>query len=167
MPQATQTSGVTGDTTRDGVPVAAGDAVRGRCATGTPLSGGCLCGALRYRLGPPRCASTLCHCESCRRASGAHSVGWVTVRPQDVEWLTGTPREFGSSPGVWRGFCATCGTPLTYRSERRPEEFDVTLASLDDPGAMPPADHIWMADAVAWDRPADGLPQFPAGRPAP
>jgi hypothetical protein len=128
------------------------------------LTGRCLCGAVRYRLGPRLYAPTLCHCASCRRACGAHAVGWVTVAAQDLAYTAGSPREIESSPGVRRAFCERCGAPLSYRTARRPGEIDVTIGTLDDPGRAAPADHIWMADAPAWDRPADGLPQYPGPR---
>jgi hypothetical protein len=55
---------------------------------------------------------------------------------------------------------------LTYRSEERPGEIDVTVVSLDRPELLPPADHIFMSDAIAWDVPADGLPRFSGTRSA-
>lgn len=128
------------------------------------LTGRCLCGAIRYRCGPLRYAPTLCHCESCRRASGSHAVGWLTVSAADFVCTSGTPHEFESSRGVYRTFCGRCGTPLTYTSARRPGEIDVTLGSLDQPDRVVPVDHIWMADATVWDRPTDGLPQHPGRR---
>jgi hypothetical protein len=131
------------------------------------LTGRCLCGAIRYQCGPPLYPPTLCHCESCRRAAGAHAVGWLTVRPDGLNYETTAPREFESSPGVHRAFCGRCGTALTYRNARRPAEIDVTICSLEHPEAAAPADHIWMQDAPAWDRPTDGLPQYAAGRAVP
>ncbi len=131
------------------------------------LSGRCLCGAIRYQCGPLLYPPTLCHCASCRRASGAHAVGWVTVASGKLVFAAGSPREFASTPGVQRGFCNRCGTPLTYRSAQRPGEVDVTIGSLDEPGLAVPVDHIWMQDASAWDRPQDGLPQYPAARGVP
>ena len=131
------------------------------------LAGRCLCGAIRYQCGPPLYPPTLCHCESCRRAAGAHAVGWLTVRSTELQYTAAAPREFASSPGVHRAFCDRCGTPLTYRNARRPGEIDVTVCSLEQPERVAPADHIWMQDAPSWDRPADGLPQYSAGRTAP
>jgi hypothetical protein len=128
------------------------------------LMGGCFCGSVRYESGRPLYAPTLCHCRSCQRASGAHAVGWYTVRPDTWRVTAGGLVERQSSLGVWRGYCANCHSPLTYRVATRPLEIDVTIASLDDPGAVAPADHIYMADAAAWDEPSDGLPQFLATR---
>jgi hypothetical protein len=128
------------------------------------LTGRCFCKAVRYRCGPLLYPPTLCHCESCRRVAGAHAVGWLTVRRGDLTWVGPAPREFESTPGVHRAFCAQCGTPLTYRNATRPEEIDVTICSLEQPERAAPVDHIWMQDAPPWDRPADGLPQHAASR---
>lgn len=130
------------------------------------LTGRCLCAAVRYRCGPLLYPATWCHCESCRRASGTTPVGWFTVALSSVEIHGDAIRTHRSSPGVERRFCSVCGTPLTYASERRPAEIDLTLGSLDDPDRVTPVDHILMADAPAWDRPADGLPQHAGLRPA-
>lgn len=127
-------------------------------------TGRCLCGAIRYHCGPPLYPPTLCHCESCRRAAGAHAVGWLTVRQEQLVYEAGAPQEYPSSAGVWRAFCGRCGTPLTYRNAQRAGEIDVTIGSLDAPSQVVPVDHIWMQDAPAWDRPNDGLPQHAAGR---
>jgi len=121
--------------------------------------GGCFCGLVRYRCGALLYPPTLCHCESCRRVAGAHSVGWVTVAVETMEFTATKPAEFVSSPGVTRSFCGRCGTPLTYRGEGRQGEIDVILTTLDRAAEVAPADHIYMKDALPWDRPSDGLPR--------
>jgi hypothetical protein len=128
------------------------------------LTGGCLCGAVRFRSSSGPRHSSLCHCTSCRRASGAHSLGWAAVTVGDFEFTAGTPVEYRSSPPVTRTFCGACGSPLTYRHGDWPDIVDVAIGSLDSPGDVPPVDHIWMSDAVAWDRPADGLTQYQKDR---
>ena len=128
------------------------------------ITGGCLCGSVRYESTGVSSHPTLCHCSTCRRASGAHSLGWVTFPRAEFKFTADLPTEFRSSTPASRTFCAKCGTPLTFRHEKYPDDIDVTIGSLDAPGNVPPADHTWMSDAVAWDRPADGLPQYPANR---
>jgi hypothetical protein len=124
------------------------------------LSGRCLCGGVRYQCGAPVMPACFCHCESCRRASGAHAVAWVTVRSNTFEVTRGKVRQYASSPHVLRQFCEVCGSPLTYWNESSPDTIDVTLGTLDAPDAIEPVDHIWMDDALGWDRPSDGRPQF-------
>ncbi len=129
-----------------------------------PITGRCFCGAIRYECGAALYPPTLCHCQSCRRVSGAHALGWLTVATGELRYTRGQPVEFESSPGRHRGFCAGCGSPTSYRSDLRPGEADLTLGTLDAPGRMAPADHIWMEDAPGWDKPGDGLPRYPRGR---
>ena len=116
------------------------------------LTGGCLCGAVRYQssareLYPP----TLCHCRSCQRAAGAHAVAWLTLPADSLRYLAARPSHVESSPGVRREFCGRCGSPLTYRNAQRPGEIDLTLCTLDDANAVAPLDHIWTEDAVHWE----------------
>lgn len=131
------------------------------------FSGRCLCGSVRYESGPLLYPATFCHCASCRRAAGAHAVAWLTVRAEGFRYTGARPVDYVSSPGVLRQFCGTCGTPLTYRSAERAEEVDIGVATLDEAALAAPADHVWMEDALPWDRPGDGLPSFPRGRGVP
>jgi hypothetical protein len=126
-------------------------------ATG-PLNGGCLCGAVRYRCEPPARPAAYCHCTSCRRAAGAHVVAWFTVPTSSLTFTQGQLAIHRSSAPVQRGFCSRCGTQLTYRNDQWPDDVDVTVGSLDEPGRVTPTCHIWMEDAAPWDRPGDGLP---------
>ena len=112
--------------------------------------GGCLCGAVRYRVSGAPQSSAICHCGSCRRASGAAAVPWVTFARSRFTWLAGTPVRYRSSPGVLRQFCGICGSPLTYESEELADTIDVTTASLDDPNGFPPTREVWLAHKLAW-----------------
>jgi hypothetical protein len=126
--------------------------------------GGCLCGFVRYQSAGTPSNATLCHCFSCRHASGSHMLGWITFAKKDFQFTASLPAEYRSSKPVLRTFCPRCGTPLTYRHEDSPNTLDVTMGSLDDPGAQAPKDHTWMSDAVAWDKPIDGLTQYLGNR---
>jgi hypothetical protein len=132
--------------------------------TGTIVEGGCLCGAVRYRASGAESNPTLCHCNSCRRAAGAPVVAWVTFPPAAFSFTQGEPARHRSSPPVERTFCPTCGTSLTYQHADFPNEVDVTIASLDDPSAFPPADHTWTDERIAWLELGDGLPRHPRSR---
>ena len=115
------------------------------------VEGGCLCGAIRYRVAGVPSWSTICHCRTCRKAAGAPSVGWLTFDRGDFTVLRGVPGRFISSPGVLRTFCASCGTHLTYATESRPGDIDVTTISLDDEAEFPPTCELWISHKVSWE----------------
>jgi len=123
--------------------------------------GGCLCGAIRYRATAEPIARTLCHCRSCRLASGAPSLAWTVFRASDFEWLAGTPRGFSSSAGVVRTFCGGCGTSIGYARDSRSDVIDVTTASLDEPDRCAPIVEIWTSQKVDWEATNAALAQFP------
>ena len=129
----------------------------------TRFTGRCFCGSVRYEAqGAPR-NLCYCHCESCRRASGAAAVPWGTFDRHNFRVTRGTLAELRSSKPVWRGFCAACGSSLTYRHATRPAEIDVTLVTLDEAAQLAPQMHVWVADKLPWVRIDDGLPQCPGG----
>ena len=126
----------------------------------TAIEGGCICGAIRYRVSGKPVNSMVCHCRSCRRSAGAPVVAWVTFPAAQVQLLEGRPSEFHSSEPVRRSFCPACGTPLTYEHRDRVGFVDITTCSLDDPGLFPPTHHSWLSHDLAWVRFGDGLPAF-------
>jgi hypothetical protein len=127
----------------------------------TALEGGCLCGGIRYRTSGDPIAIVYCHCNSCRRASGAPVVAWAMWALDCFEFAAGKPGVYVSSPGVERRFCASCGTPLTYVADYMPDLVDVTVASFDNPRALAPQMHIWDSERVPWLALADRLPRHP------
>jgi hypothetical protein len=120
--------------------------------------GRCYCGQLIYRVEGPVHSLCVCHCESCRRAAGAAFVAWGTVDSDRFHIEQGTLKRVRRLQ-IERGFCADCGTSLTYQSH--PAATDFTLASLDDPTLWPPQMHIWVADKLPWVGINDDLPQYP------
>ena len=72
--------------------------------------GGCLCGAVRYRVTGEPVAATLCHCGDCRRASGGTNIAWAVFDLGDFEWLGDEPEDYSSSPGIRWLFCKGCGS---------------------------------------------------------
>jgi len=123
--------------------------------------GGCLCGNVRYRASGEVTNLSYCHCRSCRGASGAPFVAWGTFALAQFEIVKGSPTTNRSSKHVERRFCGQCGTALTYLHAMRPEQIDVTLATLDDAGDLEPLAHIWISQKLPWVLVADGLPQHP------
>ena len=113
--------------------------------------GGCLCSAIRFRVSGEPVFSSLCHCASCRRASGAPTVAWLTFDRGQVEILSGTPRVYRSSQGVVRQFCGACGSQLTYETIASPATIDITTASMDNPNLFPPTLEVWLEHRLAWE----------------
>jgi hypothetical protein len=121
--------------------------------------GGCLCGAVRYRVKGPPLSSSVCHCRSCRLANGAPAVGWVAFHWQDFHLLQGRPASRHSSPQVTRSFCPRCGTPISYRHADDPQVIELTTATLDHPELFPPTREIWLEHKLAWMPVNDSLAQ--------
>lgn len=129
------------------------------------LTGGCLCGQVRYEAEAQPFHETICHCADCRRAAGAPVVAWFSVPRASFRVVAGEPGLYASSAGVTRGFCCGCGTSLTYANDAFPDEIDVAVCSLDDPEAVRPKDHTRTAGKLSWVELGDGLPAFPRTRP--
>lgn len=116
----------------------------------TPITGGCYCGAVRFRAAHEPVYQTNCHCANCRRAIGAQSVAWITVQRLDFEFEKGTPQRYRTDTGAWRTFCEICGTSLTYERDTRPDEIDITTGSLDHPENFPPTKDFFPEEKLPW-----------------
>jgi hypothetical protein len=125
------------------------------------LTGGCLCGAVRYAARGKPMMTAICHCTMCRRAHAAPMVAWIMFEDAEVEWSGEARAEYASSPPVRRSFCGRCGTPLAFVSEEMPGLVDLTVGSLDDPACIQPDFHYWDAERLPWVKVADGLPRHP------
>jgi len=129
--------------------------------TTVSIDGGCLCRAVRYRVAGKPIAQSLCHCRTCRLASGAPSVALVVFPSRYFAFVTGQPASFRSSPEVVRTFCAHCGSPLTYRHDSSPDTVDVTTATLDSPDRFAPTREIWLEHKLAWEKLNEKLDHYP------
>jgi len=123
------------------------------------LEGGCLCGALRYRVEAGEANSAYCHCRMCQRAGGAPVMAWFTVPAQRFSFVRGAPTRYRSSPQAVREFCGNCGAPILFRPDGD-LRVDISSATLDEPDLMPPRYHIWRMSRVGWFETADALPRF-------
>ena len=128
------------------------------------IEGGCLCGAVRYRASAAPTTSMLCHCRSCRRATGASPVAWVTFARDAFAIVHGNAARHASSPRVMREHCARCSTQLTWATADAPDIIDITTCSLDDANAFPPTYHAWLEHSPTWLKFDDGLPGYPRSR---
>ena len=113
------------------------------------LTGGCQCGAVRYRVAATPQGASLCHCRMCQKATGSPYGAYAPMPRDALSFTRGAPRLFQSSDIAERGFCADCGTPLTYRNLTS-ERISVTICSLDDPDSVAPEHQLDALNAVAW-----------------
>src|SRR5690606_20811671 len=130
-----------------------------------PLEGGCLCGAVRYRIDTAPVPGGYCHCRMCQRASAAPVVPWLNVTRAAFAWTRGEPAVYRSSAKAERLFCTSCGTQLAIRDIPDPGSLDVTVVSLDDPAAVRPRHHGWTTSRIPWFEIADDLPRHPEDPP--
>jgi hypothetical protein len=117
--------------------------------------GGCLCGEVRFTLTGPAKWTGYCHCHSCRKHTGAPVSAFAGFEREAVRFTRGAPAIYASSPGVKRGFCARCGSTLTYEGERWPTEMHFHVGALDDPEAFAPTGHAFTEERVGWLHIAD------------
>ncbi len=114
-----------------------------------PITGGCQCGAVRYRLERPPSKVSVCFCRMCQKAVGGYFGAYASSAAADVVWTRGRPSVFASSEAAERGFCEGCGTPLTF-SYRGSGRLSVSAGSLDDPVAMPPTLAYGLEGRAPW-----------------
>jgi hypothetical protein len=113
------------------------------------LTGGCQCGAVRYRLDAPPREANICHCRMCQKALASPFGAFATLPRDKLMFTHGAPKLYQSSAIAERSFCADCGTPLTY-SGVNSHTVSVTICSLDDPNAVAPQSQLDADNAVAW-----------------
>lgn len=130
----------------------------------TRISGGCLCGAVRYAVEADGGIADFCHCTTCRRASGAAAVAWLQVSPEQFAVTAGTPATYAASARGTRHFCGACGAHL-FMTDPDGRSVGVTLGTLDDPEAVRPAAHGFDRSRPGWLVLCDGLPRYDGDPP--
>jgi len=121
------------------------------------VTGGCQCGAVRFRADALGEAS-ICHCRMCQKATGGLFGPYVAL--EGLAWTRGERRRFQSSNKVWRGFCEACGTPLTW--EHVAGLMSVAIGTLDDPSAVRLTEQLGSECKLPW---VDDLPDLPVHEP--
>jgi hypothetical protein len=130
-------------------------------------TGGCQCGAIRFRITGDLHDSSICHCRMCQKAFGGYYAPLVSARGVDLVWTRGDRKLFRSSNLVARGFCGDCGTPLTYEA---PDGIAIAAGAFDDPSQIPPTlqygleakigfvDHLHELPGTSTDQDGDASP---------
>lgn len=115
----------------------------------SPYTGGCQCGAVRYRITGELLSPSICHCRMCQKAFGSFFAPLVGAEPGSLEWTRGKPAIFQSSTIAERGFCPSCGTPLTYQPVGR-DYVSVSIGSLDEPARVKPGEQCSIESRMPW-----------------
>lgn len=127
----------------------------------TLVTGGCLCGAVRYEINAPALSSGYCHCRICQKFTGSTMSAYTAFPASSVRFTGAEPKYFTSSPIARRGFCAVCGSSLVYHMTRPHEATLLVIftTSLDNPQDYAPAAHNGMESRVSWFEILDDLPR--------
>ncbi len=118
------------------------------------FTGGCLCGAIRYRVSAPIAELRACHCLDCQKTSGAGGSVNAVVQRKDFIIVQGKPKQYAckaaSGRTLLRHFCGDCGSPIYSQRESTPERIVVRAGGLDDSSAMKITANIWTRTARPW-----------------
>jgi hypothetical protein len=118
------------------------------------ISGGCLCGEIRYEINGEPFIALRCHRRDCQYVSGGEPAAVVSFPSDGVHCVRGEARVYwakaDSGTRVFRSFCAVCGTPIFAGNERHPEIIAIKIGSLDEPSKYSRTCHIWVSSAQAW-----------------
>lgn len=124
---------------------------------GLVFTGGCQCGAVRYRIDGPLGRAGICHCRMCQKAFGSWGAALVSVPEARITWTRARPAEFRSSAVVARGFCSACGTPLHMKEDGDPT-YEIAIGTLDDPEQAPPSGQVGIESELSWFKSLAALP---------
>ena len=122
----------------------------------------CLCGEVAFDIQSIVLPYVLCHCTSCKKATGAAYAANISVPLEDFKVTKGAKaiQIYESSPGKYRHFCSSCAAPLYTTVGVSPKFARVRLGSLDSDFSVPPAAHIFVQSKADWETITDDLPQY-------
>jgi hypothetical protein len=133
-----------------------------------PLTGGCLCGAVRFEISEPPISASYCHCTRCQRRTGTAASAQARIVPGSLRVVSGEElvRAFEPEDGFPKEFCSACGSALWSRNPDNPDALSVRMGAFDEDPGVRPSYRQYVAYAAQWEPiPDDGLPRFPERRP--
>jgi hypothetical protein len=134
-----------------------------------PLTGGCMCGAVRFKVDEPLIEAEYCHCTRCQRRTGTAASATALAAPGSVRVVQGEAhvRSWDPEDGWAKLFCSICGSSLFCRNPADPEQYGVRLGSFDSDPGVRFGFRQFVAYAATWEPiPDDGLPRHAERRPA-
>jgi hypothetical protein len=136
---------------------------------GDLLSGGCLCGGVRFEVEAPLLSASWCHCSRCRRRTGGPASVQARIASGSLRIVSGAElvRSYRPAEGFAKDSCSECGSQLWSRDPDDGLVHSVRLGAFDGDPGIRPSYHQFVADAAVWDElPEDGLPRYPGRRPS-
>jgi len=133
-----------------------------------PLTGGCLCGGVRFEVDEPPISASYCHCTRCQRRTGTAASVQARIVPGSLRIVSGKElvRAFEPEDGFPKEFCSACGSALWSRNPDNSDALSVRLGAFDEDPGVRPSYRQYVAYAAQWEPiPDDGLPRFPERRP--
>ena len=132
--------------------------------TTLPITGGCLCGAVRYESSEPPIRTTICHCRMCQKSTGSAFMVAVGFLRTTLRFTKGEPKLYRSSPIKDKGFCANCGSLLfdqflTPTGNTNQDMIWVQIGTLDHPELVSIGSHTGVESQLPWVHFDDGLPR--------
>src|SRR3954454_18863366 len=132
------------------------------------LTGGCLCGGVRWELSEPPLGASYCHCTRCQRRTGTGGSANARIAPGSLRIVQGEDlvRSYEPPDGSPKDFCSGCGSALWSRDRATGEIAGLRLGGFDDDPGVRPELHQFTAYAAVWESlPDDGLPRHAERRP--
>ena len=133
------------------------------------LSGGCLCGGVRFELSETPREAGYCHCTRCQRRTGTASSAQARIDGRSFRLVRGEAMVKGwrhPDGGFEKCFCGECGAHLFSRDPDDPRQMSVRMSAFDDDPGVRPSYRTFVAYAAAWEPiPDDGLERIAEGRP--
>jgi hypothetical protein len=133
-----------------------------------PLTGGCLCGGVRFEVSEPPVHAGYCHCTRCQRRTGTAAAFSARLVPGSLKVTSGEEliRSWDPPDGFKKAFCSACGGALWAQSHLDPEVFVVRMGAFDSDPGVRASYRQFVAYAAPWEPiPDDGLPRYPEHRP--
>jgi hypothetical protein len=134
-----------------------------------PLTGGCLCGGVRFEVTKPLVSASYCHCTRCQRRTGTSAAVSGRIAPGALRIVRGEElvRSYEPADGFAKDFCGFCGSALWSRHPEDTQWISVRLGAFDGDPGIRPSFRQFVDYAACWEAiPDDGLPRFGDRKPA-
>jgi hypothetical protein len=129
--------------------------------------GGCLCGAVKYKISGGIRNIVYCHCSMCRKAQGTAFATNGIVNTGDFHFVSGEHNLTGyeSSPGQTKYFCKTCGSPVLSRNLKRLDQIRIRVGTIESEISERPEAHIFVSSKAHWEDFDNSLPRYDGYEP--